>query len=45
VDEFICLYTPEPFYAIGLFYQDFSQVDDAEVTRLLKELNARGHAA
>jgi predicted phosphoribosyltransferase len=45
VDEFICLYTPDPFYAIGLFYQDFSQVDDVEVIRLLKELNARGHAA
>ncbi len=45
VDEFICLYTPASFYAIGQFYQDFTQVDDVEVIRLLKELNARGHAA
>lgn len=45
VDEFICLYTPSPFGSVGRFYRDFSQVDDAEVILLLKELNARGHAA
>jgi putative phosphoribosyl transferase len=45
VDDFICLYTPSPFYGVGRFYQDFSETDDDEVTGLLKELNARGLAA
>ena len=38
VDEFICLYTPYPFFAIGNFYEDFSQVEDNEVIQLLQEL-------
>ena len=37
VDELICLETPEPFYAIGAHYIDFSQVSDQEVVRLLDE--------
>jgi predicted phosphoribosyltransferase len=45
VDEFICLHTPYPFYGVGRFYKDFTQVDDNEVMRLLHELNTRGHAA
>jgi putative phosphoribosyl transferase len=45
VDDFICLYTPSPFYGVGRFYADFSETDDEQVTELLKELNARGHAA
>jgi putative phosphoribosyl transferase len=45
VDEFICLHTPNPFYGVGRFYQDFSQTSDEVVIKLLKELNARGHAA
>jgi predicted phosphoribosyltransferase len=45
VDDFICLYTPSPFYGVGRFYQDFSQTTDEEVVTLLKELNVRGHAA
>ncbi len=35
-DRVVCLYTPEPFYAIGEFYQDFEQIEDTEVIRLLK---------
>ena len=35
-DQVICLLTPEPFYAIGQFYVDFSQTSDEEVTELLK---------
>ncbi len=35
VDELVCLDTPENFYAIGQFYEDFSQVSDEEVTSLL----------
>jgi putative phosphoribosyl transferase len=35
VDELVCVHMPEEFYAIGQFYEDFSQVADEEVTRLL----------
>ena len=35
VDDLVCLDTPESFFAIGQFYDDFSQVSDAEVTSLL----------
>lgn len=45
VDEFICLYTPVPFWGVGRFYQDFSQTTDEEVIEFLKELNARVYAA
>ena len=34
-DELVCLITPEPFSAVGAWYQHFGQVSDAEVTRLL----------
>ena len=34
-DEVICLHTPARFVAIGDWYQDFSQVADAEVAALL----------
>jgi putative phosphoribosyl transferase len=34
-DELICLATPEPFHAVGLFYEDFTQTEDAEVIALL----------
>jgi erythromycin esterase-like protein/predicted phosphoribosyltransferase len=37
-DEVICLLTPEPFNAVGLWYQDFSQVNDEDVTRALAEV-------
>jgi putative phosphoribosyl transferase len=35
VDEIICLRTPEPFSAVGLWYDDFSQTSDEEVRDLL----------
>ena len=35
-DHVICLYTPEEFYAIGEFYEDFSQTTDEEVKALLR---------
>ena len=35
VDEMVCVATPEPFGAVGHFYDDFSQVEDQEVTALL----------
>lgn len=37
VDEVYCAATPEPFRAVGLWYEDFSPVDDAEIQRLLHE--------
>jgi len=36
-DEVVCLITPEPFYAVGLYYEDFTQTSDAEVVTLLHE--------
>jgi putative phosphoribosyl transferase len=35
-DDVICLATPEPFYAVGLHYGDFSQTTDEEVVQLLQ---------
>jgi len=34
-DDVACLRQPYPFYAVGLSYEDFSEVDDDEVRRLL----------
>jgi predicted phosphoribosyltransferase len=31
-DEVVCLETPEPFYAVGQWYADFSPTTDEEVT-------------
>jgi putative phosphoribosyl transferase len=36
VDELVCLATPEPFYGVGQFYADFSEVSDDEVNNLLE---------
>lgn len=35
VDEVVCLRTPEPFYAVGAWYDDFAPTSDDEVRRLL----------
>lgn len=35
-DEIFCGQTPDPFYAVGLWYEDFSQTTDAEVHDLLQ---------
>jgi predicted phosphoribosyltransferase len=37
VDDIVCATTPEPFRAVGLWYQDFSQTTDEEVHDLLAE--------
>lgn len=37
VDELVCLMSPHPFHAISLWYEDFSQVTDAEVRDLLSK--------
>ena len=31
VDDVVCLAQPQPFHAIGLHYEDFHQLDDAQV--------------
>jgi len=35
VDDIVCAITPDPFYAVGLSYEDFSQTTDDEVCDLL----------
>ena len=34
-DDVVCLMTPEPFRAVGLWYSDFSETTDDEVRQLL----------
>jgi putative phosphoribosyl transferase len=36
VDDLVCVYAPKDFYAIGQFYENFSQLADEEVTELLR---------
>ena len=38
-DEMICLETFSPFYSIGTYYKDFTQVTDEEVKLLLSMIN------
>lgn len=37
VSKVICAQTPEPFYGVGYWYQDFSQTSDQEVHNLLAQ--------
>jgi putative phosphoribosyl transferase len=36
VDELVCTRTPRPFYAVGIWYENFNQVTDDEVHALLQ---------
>jgi predicted phosphoribosyltransferase len=36
-DEVVCLDSPEIFYAVGQFFQEFPQVTDEEVIAILKK--------
>jgi predicted phosphoribosyltransferase len=45
VDEVICAITPEPFHAVGLWYEDFSQTTDEEVRELLAQSANANRAA
>jgi putative phosphoribosyl transferase len=36
VDHVVCALTPEPFWSVGQWYEDFSQVSDDEVRDLLR---------
>jgi putative phosphoribosyl transferase len=35
-DEMLCVDSPEPFYAVGEWYRDFSQTTDEQVVQLLR---------
>jgi predicted phosphoribosyltransferase len=41
-DLVVCVRQPEPFFAVGLWYEDFSQTSDEEVRELLAR--AEGHS-
>jgi predicted phosphoribosyltransferase len=40
-DEVVCLSTPDYFYAVGQFFEDFSQVTDEQAIAMLRESCAR----
>lgn len=44
-DEVVCAMTPEPFGAVGRFYQDFTQTSDDEVRDLLERRTHLGEQA
>jgi predicted phosphoribosyltransferase len=44
-DDVICLRKPEPFFAIGEWYEDFRQTRDEEVTGLLAKAEAERQGA
>jgi putative phosphoribosyl transferase len=39
-DDIICLESPDPFVAVGVHYDDFRQVSDAEVIELIEGTRA-----
>jgi putative phosphoribosyl transferase len=41
VDKVVCVTTPEPFHAVGMWYEDFSQTTDEEVRDLLARAGQR----
>jgi predicted phosphoribosyltransferase len=43
-DEVLCLEAPDHFMAVGQFYQEFPQIEDEEVVRLLSTANATGNS-
>jgi putative phosphoribosyl transferase len=45
VDEIVCAVTPEPFRAVGLWYENFDQTTDEEVRELLGRAAAQQHLA
>ena len=44
VDELVCLEMPEPFFGVGRFYDDFTQVSDEEVIELLDRASRQRRA-
>jgi putative phosphoribosyl transferase len=39
-DDVVCLITPDPFLAVGFWYEDFGQVSDDEVRSVLEAVQA-----
>ncbi len=44
-DDIVCLQSHEPFYAIGLYYEDFHQITDDDVIDMLSKARAPGSQA
>lgn len=42
-DDVVCLYELEPFFAVGLYYEHFEPVEDAEVQTILQNWHAARH--
>jgi predicted phosphoribosyltransferase len=40
-DELICLFTSADFYAVGQFYENFSEVSDETVAQLIEKANRK----
>ena len=43
VDEVVCAFTPRPFTAVGLWYDNFDQTTDEEVHELLEAAAEERH--
>jgi putative phosphoribosyl transferase len=41
VDRVVCLEVPDPFYAVGVHYRHFPQVDDTQVIAMMTEARKR----
>jgi putative phosphoribosyl transferase len=41
VDDVVCVWTPEPFFAVGRWYEDFADTSDDDVRRLLADARRR----
>jgi predicted phosphoribosyltransferase len=44
-DEVVCVYVPEHFYAVGQFFEDFSQVSDEQAIAILRASCAKAAAS
>lgn len=45
VDDILCAVTPEPFHAVGFWYENFDQTSDEEVRELLRQASEPGPPA
>jgi putative phosphoribosyl transferase len=45
VDQIICAATPQPFFAVGMFYRNFEQTTDEEVRALLSQARSDADAS
>lgn len=43
LDEVVCILTPDPLLAVGLWYRHFPHITDEQVRDLLKQTNAEVH--